>query len=165
MRALIFLILSVFSFKCNVVKEKYRDYTTRHAFTQYPISKEINNDSIICFLRAVPEIDYEKWKQFLNDKLMFDSTSVDTIPTGRYTVFVQFAIAADGGIVEVLILKDPGYGLGKRVKDVFTNYKAKQDIFKSFESVKSYLRQPITFVIEKEQETQCKEGLSGEFIL
>jgi protein TonB len=75
---------------------------------------------------------------------------MDTIPPDRYTVFVQFTVDENGKLSNVSILKEPGYGLGDRVKKLILNC---YGIWKSVIDDRSrvvaiYRKQLITFIFE-----------------
>ena len=86
---------------------------------------------------------------------------VDTIPVGTYTVIVRFMIDKKGWIKNVLIEKDPGYGLGKRVLKVVSAYKGRWNPEKqNGHPLNSYRRQPVTFPVE-----DCNKKLQWNTIL
>lgn len=119
----------------------------------------------ICIFPDEPTIDFGKWTKYLTDSLVLNDASVDTIPPGRYTVFVQFVVGKNGELTNVLILKEPGHGLGERVKNTISNCHGiwKPVIGKNGKVVLSYRKQPITFVIEMEDE--CEKKLPAEAML
>jgi hypothetical protein len=108
---------------------------------------------IICEVPAQPTVDFDRWKNYLNDRLELDSAALDTIPAGRYTVWVRFTVGVNGQPDIVNILTDPGYGLGKRVSTVITDCRGlwKYPFADKNEAMVSYHQQPITFIIEKEE--------------
>ncbi len=102
----------------------------------------------------------QAWVNFLQNKLELDSLSVDTIPTGTFTVFVQFVINENGKLGEVFIIKDPGFGLGQRVLDVLSGYKGHwKPATQNKKPVRSIRRQPITFIVEEECENEVPTAL------
>jgi adenine specific DNA methylase Mod len=163
MKTFIFLFGLSFFLEC---KENSQEFLVERTQMKNSFSKEDNPDTIICYFPLEPLVDTKKWQKFLQDNLVLNSSSIDTIPAGKYTVVAGFSIDADGEIDDVSILKDPGYGFGKRVANVIVYYRNQQKISKKYmESFKSYRRQLITFIIEEENRKDCKEDTSSELIL
>jgi hypothetical protein len=115
-----------------------------------------------CILYSVPSFDKKEWRGYLMNNLALDSAAVDTIPAGKYTANILFAIDNEGKIADVLIKNDPGYGLGKRAMDIISQYKGQWQWTASpyGRELKSYRVQPVTFIIEEE----CRP-ISAEIIL
>ena len=99
------------------------------------------------------------WTRFLQTNLMLDSVSMDTIPAGCYTVTIRFAIDKTGYITDLSVIKDPGFGLGAKVLAIVSHYKGRCEPARlDGKSVKSYRSQPITFVVDDEDEGYDEEG-------
>ena len=92
-----------------------------------------------------------------------DSDFASSLPGGEFTVFVQFAIGNDGKLKDITIVKNPGYGLGEKVKKVIDDYKGywKPAMLKG-RPVLSYRKQSITFIIVEEE--VCEDELSETLI-
>jgi hypothetical protein len=119
-----------------------------------------------CILEIEAKPDQKEWADFLQSSLQLDSISVDSIPAGIFTVIAQFVIDRNGNLKDVSIIKDPGYGLGKRVKKSLDNYKSSWEPAKlNGHPTFSYRRQSITFLVEEENDEKCEEQLPGELIL
>lgn len=115
-----------------------------------------------CILEIEDELlpDRKAWLEFLQNNLQLDSLSVDTIPPGTFTVLVQFVINENGKLGEISIIKDPGFGLGKRVLNVLSGYKGHWKPAKQNNKlISSIRRQPITFTVEEECEDEVPTGL------
>ncbi len=128
----------------------------------YSISDSSNDENIFgCILEIEAETP-SGWIKFLEDNLQLDSIAIDSIPAGNFTVVVQFAIERNGQLNDVRIIKDPGYGLGQRVKKVLSGYKDqwKPSVIKN-QTVSSTRIQPITFVVE---EDECELPLTTKII-
>jgi hypothetical protein len=125
----------------------------------------IEEDIFACILEIEPEAySHEEWQKYLVKNLVLDSISVDTIPTGTYTVLFRFSINEKGNLGEVTITKDPGFGFGQRVIEGMKNYSDKwKPASQNGKIVKTYRVQPITFIIEKDEE--CENALLEELIL
>jgi hypothetical protein len=124
-----------------------------------------NDSAIICDFPPEPEVDRKKWITYLTSRLELDSASLDTIPAGTYTVLVQFTIDEKGNLKDVCVLKDPGYGLSQRVVKVISNCPGlwKPSTFRG-RVTKSYRNQPITFIVEKDED-ECEKKISAGLIL
>lgn len=100
---------------------------------------------------AVPLPDYNTWHEYLKNNLDLNLAEALKIPTGKYTVLMQFVVDREGCLTNFKVLKDPGFGLGKKVLKVFNNYKGHwKPGERNGRKVKSYKVQPITFFIEDE---------------
>lgn len=108
--------------------------------------------------------DWSEWKTFLENSLVLDHQSLDSIPAGTYIVMARFAIDSSGRINDVSVLKDPGFGLGARVKRSFETYRG---CWKPAQIngrvVGSYRNQPITFIVEEPDD--CEGTLPQQLIL
>jgi periplasmic protein TonB len=123
-------------------------------------------DEFICEMPIESEVNREKWEAYLNDHLELDSTSLNTIPNGKFTVRVSFIVDEKGNLKEVKVLDDPGFGLGRRVIKVISDCRGlwKPAMFKGHPVI-SYNIQPITFLIEEDEKEECKNKIPPEFIL
>jgi hypothetical protein len=115
-----------------------------------------------CSTEQPAEINLKEWTSCLEKNLLMDSASSDTIPEGIYRAFVQFVVDKEGKINDVKIEKDPGYGLGERIVSTVSQCKGCWEPAKqNGRLVRSFQRQPITFIVEKE----CIELYPSELIL
>lgn len=96
-----------------------------------------------------PEFNREHWTAYLENNLEFDSAYLISIPAGTYKAIIEFEIGKDGSILDACIYTDPGYGLGLKALVAVRNYKEKAVNPYGFKTLR---RQPITFVIEEENE-------------
>lgn len=108
-----------------------------------------------CILEVEAKVDKKEWQKYLLKNLELDSLAMDSIPPGRHTLIAQFEVGIDCKTSNVKILNDPGFGLGNRVTAVIS---ASKGLWKPATinglAVKSYRTQPITFVIEEEEECE-----------
>ena len=120
--------------------------------------EENNSEALYsCIFLVEPSAhpDFATWSKYLQDNLELDSAEVSKIPAGNYTVIIQFAVEADGRLTELKLVKKPGFGLGEKVLKVFDNYRGRwAPAEQSGKPVKSYRKQPITFIIEEEAECE-----------
>ena len=114
---------------------------------------EDSGDVIICEIPIEAETNIQEWRAYLQNSLILDDASLDTIPAGTYTVVVQFVIDDKGKIRDVTIMKDAGYGLGQRGVKAIEHYEGlwKPSIQDGRATI-SYRRQPITFLVEEDDE-------------
>ncbi len=106
-------------------------------------------------------IDRNEWETYLRNNLVLDDLSMDTIPAGTYTVFVRLVIDKKGSINDVSVLKDPGYGLGQRVKRALQQYTGRWQPAKlNGHTIISRRIQPVTFIVE-----EAEECIPAELIL
>jgi hypothetical protein len=105
-------------------------------------------------------LDIDTWKTFLQKNLVPDSLMIDSIPVGTYKVVIQFELERDGTVSNASLVTDPGHGLGQYALNVVRRYKEKAY---DYPALKSYRRQPITFVFEDEDEA-CDEERQEFFL-
>ena len=127
---------------------------------------EINEIGFMMGCIEIPaKPNFNEWASYLQNKLVLDDSSLSLIPPACYTVIIQFVIDKEGKIRDVSIWKDPGYGLGQRAAQAVSNYPGKwEPATLNGRLIKSYRKQPITFLVEKEDE-KCKEPLPANLIL
>ena len=117
-------------------------------------------DNLFCNIPEEPSLDRDHWTSYLKKNLELDSLSVDTIPAGRYTVLIRFAIDETGKVKELTVLKDPGYCLGERVVTIVSNYRdLSKSPIKNRNKYIGYHIQPITFLVEEENCEELPKGL------
>ena len=88
------------------------------------------------------------WAEHIFKKTQLPDSIVKDIPAGTYNVNVQFVVDIHGKIGQVKAKSDPGYGLAKIAVDVISTYKGKwQPANQCGRNVKSYKKQPITFIV------------------
>ena len=160
MRYLLAIILLLYlQTACSQPEKEVKDSSLKNT--------ELNDSKGIIFCGIGPEasVDWEEWTAYLNNNLVLDEASLDTIPAGTYKVFIQFVVDIKGRISDVSVLKDPGYGLGKRTMNVISRYKGHwHPVEFNSRATPSYRTQPVTFTVE-EDDDECEEQLSGELIL
>jgi hypothetical protein len=116
-----------------------------------------------CNVDVLEIFDEPRWITYLQENLTLDSMAIDAIPAGKYTVLARLmltnrAISCDS------ILVDPGYQLGEKVEKVINKYHEwPPPAYTGRHSFSSYRVQPITFVIEEEDD-ECEEFKQSEII-
>jgi hypothetical protein len=149
----------------EIVSEKNLQDTSADTLINNFGNDQDNDSIIICDYPLESEVDRKKWIKYLDQNLELDSASLDSIPAGCYTVLARFTVNENGNLVDVDVLKDPGFGLSQRVIRVISNCHGlwKPSIYLG-RVTKSYRMQPITFIVEKDED-ECEKKLPAEFIL
>ncbi|HNU13056.1 MAG TPA: hypothetical protein PKI55_01275 [Chitinophagaceae bacterium] len=150
MRSLVVLLLFASSFGYS--QQQFIANNENKVSSQSPKANEL---LYFCILEIEAKADQNEWQTYLLKHLELDSLAMDSIPPGRYKLMAQFEIGISGKIANVRILNDPGFGLGYRVASVIS---ASKGLWKPATinglPVKSYRTQPITFVIEEQEECE-----------
>lgn len=93
--------------------------------------------------------DQRKWQQYLEKALVLPDSIKQKIPSGAYTVQLQFVIDQHGYIGQVRALNDPGFGLAEKAAKILKNYTGSwQPATQCGRAVKSYQQQSLLFIIE-----------------
>jgi len=148
MRCSIILLLICSPFWCcTKIKEEWSFINEKSTALEEAFS---NEGIFACEFPTEPFINAKEWQSYLTDHLVLDSTSIDSIPAGSYTALIRFEIDENGKLANFFIQKDPGHGLGKRVKDVIAQFNGRWTPSQYLDrKVKSYRVQPVTFLIEE----------------
>lgn len=164
---LILVLLPAFSF--SQVTDLIREYQSNFKVLEdqeliNPLKEEITDFPMGC-IEELATVDRKAWEAYLARNLVLDDQSLDTIPAGIYTVFACFVIDKKGKLSDASVFKDPGFGLGQRVKKVLDKYHGSwQPATLNGRPISSHQAQRITFTIEEEPE-ECEESVSGKLIL
>jgi hypothetical protein len=159
MRLFILLFVMLAFAACNKIIETSVRSNAERQQKGHSVVKEKEDDGFVCRYPVDRDIiNMEEWVKYLQDNLVLDSASLDTIPSGKYMVVIEFVVNRDSQISDVTIEKDPGYGLGKRARDVIMLYKNPSvHSCRVMEVYKIYRKQLVTFVIE-DDEMPCEES-------
>ena len=128
----------------NLVAPSYKN-----TFINTTSKKFLNDFEITCPLDSIAFTDLTKWKEYLQRCVTLDSSSIENIPAGKYSVMIRFEILKTGNAVNPEIVTDPGYGLAEKGLEIFKSYKGKWPLILEEEN-RSYMHQPITFEIVDE---------------
>ena len=168
MRYLLLILILLPIFSCSQIRELIKEYPSNikaiddQGLVNSPDEEEV--DLLMGCNEELATVDWKEWKAYLLSNLILDDRSLDTIPAGTYTVFVRFVVDKKGKISDVSVFKDPGFGLGQRVKMVLDKYQGCwQPARINGRTTFSYRTQPVTFTVEEADE--CDETVSGELIL
>ncbi len=94
--------------------------------------------------------NWAEWKKYLEKNSLLTHSEIATIPDGIYEAHLSYVIDIHGNIVQLKLLNDPGYGLGKRAIQLLKNYTGEwHPASQCGRSVKSYKQLPIVFKISK----------------
>ncbi|MFM9907980.1 MAG: hypothetical protein ACKVOW_01455 [Chitinophagaceae bacterium] len=92
--------------------------------------------------------NWAEWKKYLEKNSLLTDSEIATIPNGIYQALINFVIDIHGNIVQLKLLNDPGYGLGKRAIQLLKNYTGEwYPASQCGRFVKSYKELPIVFKI------------------
>ncbi len=153
MRRSCFILLTLFFLSAFAKRNYFAGTTSSYSINDYKIATGDSDELLICIIPLEPQIDQEVWQKYLQDNLVLDSAALDTILPGTYTAMIRFVVDRQGRISNVSIQKDPGYGLGEKARNIIAQYKGLwQPAMQSGLTVKAYKVQPITFVIEDDEE-------------
>ena len=92
--------------------------------------------------------NHKAWAEHVRKNEQLPDSILKDIPSGTYTVKVQFIVDKHGYIGQVKAKNDPGYGLAKRAERIILTYNGKwQPAIQCGRSVNAYKEQRITFII------------------
>ena len=165
--AILLFLLPIFS--CSQVKKFVQESQANIREKEEQEQLNLRGEDITGFhigcMEQSATVDSQIWENYLKSNLVLDDASLDTIPAGNYTVFVQFVIDKEGKIGDASINKDPGYGLGQKVVKTISGYKGLwKPALSNGRLILSYRLQPVTFIVEEEKE-ECEDEFRSELIL
>ena len=88
------------------------------------------------------------WERFLTRNLNAEIPIDNGAPAGRYTVIIQFVVDVEGNVSDIKPLTSHGYGLEEEAMRVLRKADKWEPGIQQGYKVKSYRKQPITFVVE-----------------
>ncbi len=109
---------------------------------------DAQEDKIFTKVEIGPHTDLPKLTRYIKMNVELPDSVTAKIPAGTYKAEVEFVIDTHGYMGQLKLTKDPGYELGERAMDIMRKYQGKwQPASQCGRQVKSYLKQPIVFVI------------------
>jgi protein TonB len=97
------------------------------------------------------EAKYEgNWEKFLTRNLNAEVPINNGAPEGKYTVMIQFVVDLDGKLSDIKALTSHGYGMEEEAMRVLRKALGWKPGVQNGREVKSYRRQPITFIVVPE---------------
>ncbi len=105
-------------------------------------------DKVFTKVESESGTNWAEWKKYLEKNGILPDSVVVNTPGGTYEVRLSYVIDIHGSIVQVKLLNDPGYGLGKRAIQLLKNYTGEwHPASQCGRFVKSYKYLPIVFKI------------------
>jgi periplasmic protein TonB len=90
------------------------------------------------------------WMKFLTRNLNGEIPIENGAPVGRYNVIIQFVVDEQGSVSDITPLTNFGYGMEQEAIRVLKKAKGWKPGIQNGHEVKSYHKQPITFVVEEQ---------------
>jgi TonB-dependent SusC/RagA subfamily outer membrane receptor len=94
------------------------------------------------------------WRKHLEKNLDINIAVKNNAPLGRYTVKIRFIIEKDGSISQLAPLTMHGYGMEEEAIRVIKSGPGWEPAQQNGKKVRAYRTQPITFLVQKEEERQ-----------
>jgi hypothetical protein len=94
------------------------------------------------------------WRQYLQQNLNPNVPVSRGASSGAYTVFVQFIVDEDGNVSNIKPLTKQGYGMEEEVVNLIKKGPKWVPAMQNGKKVTSYVKQPVTFVIQEEGKKQ-----------
>lgn len=89
------------------------------------------------------------WIKFLTRNLNAEVPVENNAPAGRYNVVIQFVVDLDGNVNDIKALTNHGFGMEQEAMRVLKKATGWKPGIQNGREVKSYHKQPITFVVEE----------------
>jgi hypothetical protein len=118
----------------------------------------VGHDTVFTKVDVAPSFKggIEAWRSFVQKNLKGDVPVHNGAPAGEYTVVVQFIVDEKGQISDIKALSGQGYGMEEEVIRMMRLSPAWEPAQKDNQTVKVYIKQPITFVVEEVTEKTKK---------
>lgn len=97
---------------------------------------------------------HEGWMRFLDENIDSQVPINNGAPIGRYTVIVQFTIDSTGKVCCLKPLTKTGYGMEEEAIRVITKSPDWEAEMYNGVKVRSYSKQPVTFIVHGKTEKQ-----------
>lgn len=111
-------------------------------------SDKEESDKVFTKVELNAHTDPIQLTRYIKMSVELPDSVVAKIPPGTYRAEVEFVIDVHGYMGQLKLTKDPGYGLGERAMQIMRKYQGKWNpASQCGRLVKSYLKQPIVFVI------------------
>jgi protein TonB len=91
------------------------------------------------------------WERFLTNNLRADVPVDNGAAPGSYKVLIQFVVDKDGNVSDIKALTSHGHGMEEEAIRVLRKAKGWKAGIQAGMEVKSYHRQPITFVVQPQE--------------
>lgn len=111
------------------------------------VKKAFNPDEIQPIVQVEAKYDGD-WVKFLTRNLNAEVPVDNGAPAGRYNILVQFVVDRQGNLSDIVALTNYGFGMEEEAIRVLKKAKGWKPGIQNGYEVKSYRKQPITFVVE-----------------
>jgi beta-lactamase regulating signal transducer with metallopeptidase domain len=95
----------------------------------------------------------QAWRRYLERNLQGFNPSKNGAPKGAYTVYIKFVVDENGYISDVIPLTKHGYGMEEKVIEIIKKGPKWVPAVQNGKNVKAYRKQPVTFEIMREGNT------------
>jgi hypothetical protein len=108
-----------------------------------------NNQPVFDKAEVSASIDIKLWRQFLEKNLqpLIEQAAAGGAKTGQYTTELRFIVEKDGSLSHIEVVKDPGFGVGEKLKSLLADSPRWNPAVQNGKTVRSYHLQPVTLVI------------------
>lgn len=113
------------------------------------IPEQVNKDEIWTGPVEIETSFNGNWIRFLERNLNPNVPADNGAPVGKYTVLIQFVIDQEGKVSEIKALTNMGYGMEQEAIRVLKKADKWNPAIQNGRQVKTYRRQPITFLINE----------------
>ena len=114
------------------------------------IEEKKNEEPLIWHDVQVPAKYDGDWVKFLTRNLNADVPVGNGAPTGRYNIVIQFVVDQEGNLSDIVAVTNYGYGMEQEAIRVLKKAKGWKPGIQNGHEVKSYHKQPITFIVEEQ---------------
>jgi protein TonB len=114
------------------------------------VDDKTNKEPEIWTVVEVPAKYDGDWIKFLYRNLNGNVPIDNSAPAGKYNVLIQFVVDKEGNISDIQPLTSHGFGMEQEAIRVLKKAKGWKPGIQNGHEVKSYHRQPITFVVEEQ---------------
>jgi len=110
-------------------------------------TKKDDEPDIYSFVQIPAKYDGD-WVKFLTRNLNAEVPVDNGAPVGRYNVIIQFVVDKEGNLSDIIALTNYGFGMEQEAMRVLKKAKGWKPGIQNGHEVKSYHKQPVTFIVE-----------------
>ena len=114
------------------------------------IEDKKNDDDVIQSFVQIPAKYDGDWIKFLTRNLNANTPVDNGAPSGKYNVLIQFVVDKEGNLSDIIPLTNYGFGMEQEAVRVLKKAKGWKPGIQNGREVKSYHKQPITFIVEEQ---------------
>jgi protein TonB len=115
------------------------------------IEEKTNVEPEIWPIVQVPAKYDGDWIKFLTRNLNANVPVDNGAPAGRYNIVIQFVVDRDGNLSDIIAVTNYGFGMEQEAMRVLKKAKGWKPGIQNGREVKSYHKQPVTFVVEEQE--------------